>query len=109
MVQTKNVEAGKDLTRVRLAEITLKRLWGRHRLPDDFLREVEDWLFRAGWALFYTGTTFAAVKTRAAKGWLRLSSKRLTDELAQVARGEFDFDQHHTLLLGEATGDEDED
>jgi hypothetical protein len=109
LVRTKEVEADKDLTRVRLAEITLKRLWARHRLPDDFLREVEDWLFRAGWALFYAGTTFAAVRTTAVNGWPRLSSKRLTDELAEVARGEFDFHQHHTLLLGEATGDGDED
>jgi hypothetical protein len=109
LVQTRNAEAGKDLTRVRLAEITLKRLWGRHRLHDDFLREVEDWLFRAGWALFYAGTTFAAVKTTAVEGWPRLSSKRLSDELAQVAQGQFDFDQHHGLLLGETSGDGDDD
>ena len=109
LVQTKNAERGKDLTRVRLAEITLKRLWGRHRLPDDFLREVEDWLFSAGWTLFYADTTFAAVKTTAVKGWPRLSSKRLSAELVQVTQGRFDFDQHHTLLLGETTSDADDE
>ena len=94
---------------MRLAEITLKRLWGRHRLPDEFLREVEDWLFRAGWALFYAGTTFAAVKTTAVEGWPRLTSKRLSNEVGQVAQGQFNFDQHQALLLGETTGDGAED
>ena len=109
LVGTKKTEESKNRTRVRLAEITLKRLWGRHRLSDDFLREVQDWLLRAGWALFYAGTTFAAVKTTAVEGWPRMSSKRLSDELANVAKGEFNFDKHIGLLSGEMTGDEDED
>jgi len=66
-----------ERTRARLAEITLKRLWNRRRLRDDFLREVQDWLFRAGWALFYAGTTFAIVKTKAVEGWPRVTSKDL--------------------------------
>jgi hypothetical protein len=64
-----------ERTRARLAEITLKRLWSRRRLRDDFLREVQDWLFRAGWALFYAGTTFAIVKTKAVEGWPRVTYK----------------------------------
>jgi hypothetical protein len=88
----------REISRVRLAEITLKRLWGRHRLTDSFLAEVEEWLFRAGWALFYAGTTFAMVKTKAVEGWPRVSSKRLRGELEKVARGEFDFDRYFHLL-----------
>jgi hypothetical protein len=88
----------RDISRVRLAEITLKRLWGRHRLTDDFLAEVQEWLFRAGWALFYAGTTFAMVKTKAVEGWPRVSSKRLRGELDEVARGEFDFERYFRLL-----------
>jgi hypothetical protein len=94
-----------ERTRARLAEITLKRLWNRHRLRDEFLREVQDWLFRAGWALFYAGTTFAIVKTKAAEGWPRVTSKDLRAELTKVARGEFDFSRHYDLLLAEETED----
>jgi hypothetical protein len=90
-------------TRFRLAEITLKRLWNRDRLRDEFLQEVEEWLFRAGWALFYAGTTFGLVKTEAVEGWPRVTSKELEAELQKVARGEFDFSRHYHLLLDDET------
>jgi len=94
-----------ERTRARLAEITLKRLWNRHRLRDEFLREVQDWLFRAGWALFYAGSTFGIVKTKAVEGWPRVTSKNLRTELSKVARGEFDFSRHYYLLFAEETED----
>ena len=94
---------GQERTRARLAEITLKRLWNRRRLRDDFLREVEQWLFRAGWALFYAGTTFGLVKTKAVEGWPRVTSKDLRAELEKVGRGQFDFRRYYGLLLDEET------
>ena len=98
---------GRGTREIRVAEITLKRLWGRHRLDDEFLREVQEWLFRAGWALFYAGTTFALVQSRSVEGWPRISSKRLADTLKEVAEGTFDFDQHYHLLVGhESEGEE---
>ena len=93
----------KEYTRFRLAEITLKRLWKRHRLRDEFLREVQDWLFGAGWALFYSGTTFGLVKTEAVEGWPRVTSKELEAELHEVVRGQFDFARHYQLLLDDET------
>jgi hypothetical protein len=109
LLQAKAIESGKENTRARLSAMTLKRLWGRHRLPDDFLREVEEWMFRAGWALFYAGTTFAAVKTRSVEGWPRVSSKHLATELDKVAEDRFDFSRHYHLMLEDAddAGDED--
>lgn len=108
LVEAKATDLGKDMTRLRVAEITLKRLWGRHRLSEDFLLEVEEWLFRAGWTLFYAGTTFALVTTKSVQGWPRVSSKRLASELEQVVDGEFDFNEHLGLLLeGETSDDED--
>jgi hypothetical protein len=92
-----------ERTRARLAEITLKRLWNRRRLRDEFLREVQDWLFRAGWALFYAGTTFAIVKTKAVEGWPRVTSKDLGAELGKVARGQFDFGRHYNFFFDEET------
>ena len=94
-----------ERTRARLAEITLKRLWNRRRLRDEFLREVQDWLFRAGWALFYAGTTFAIVKTKAVEGWPRVTSKDRQADLLKLQRGEFDFSPHYDLLFSDETED----
>lgn len=96
LVRAKESERG--ATRFRLGELTLKRLWGRHRLSDEFLHEVEEWLFRAGWALFYAGKTFAIVSTKTVEGWPRVSSKRLADELKEVAQGRFRFEPFYQLL-----------
>jgi hypothetical protein len=93
----------KEHSRFRLAEITLKRLWGRHRLQDDFVREVTEWLFRAGWALFHAGTTFGLVKTESVEGWPRVTSKELGAELEKVARGQFDFGRHYNFFFDEET------
>jgi len=93
----------KERTRIRLAEITLKRLWKRRRLGDEFLREVQEWLFRAGWALFYAGTTFGLIKTKSVAGWPRVTSKELEAELEKVVRGRFDFSRHYHLLLDDET------
>jgi hypothetical protein len=92
-----------ELTRARVAEITLKRLWNRHRLRDEFLREVQDWLFRAGWALFYAGTTFGMVKTKSVEGWPRVTSKDVKAEIDKVVRGQFEFDRYYHLLREEQT------
>ena len=97
LVQPKPMMKGR--TRIRLAEITLKRLWKRRRLGDEFLREVQEWLFRGGFALFYAGTTFGLVKTKSVEGWPRVTSKELEAELDEVARGRFDFSRHYDLLL----------
>jgi hypothetical protein len=93
----------KGRTRIRLAEITLKRLWKRRRLGDEFVAEVQEWLFRAGWALFYAGTTFGLVKTKSVEGWPRVTSKELEAELEKVVRGRFDFSRYYHLLLDDET------
>jgi hypothetical protein len=93
----------KEGNRIRLAEITLKRLWKRRRLGDEFLREVTEWLFRAGWVLFFAGFTFAAVRVKSVQGWPRATSKELEAELEKVARGQFDFSRHYHLLIDDET------
>lgn len=103
LIALKGDESG-GVTRVRLSELTLKRLWGRERLSREFLEEVQEWLSRGGWTIFYARTTFAAVKTSAVLGWSRLSSKRMTDDLKKVRDGKFDFAGLYNLLK-----DEDED
>lgn len=105
MIHKKEEEIGREITRLRLAEITLERLWSRQRPPDQFLEEVRNWLFRAGWVLFYAGRTFAVVKVETVEAWPRLSSKGMTEVLKKVARREYDFSQLYPILTGLKTDD----
>jgi hypothetical protein len=90
LLEKRNEEGG--VSRARLSEITLRRLWQRDRLGRELLDEVEEWLWRGGWSFFYARTTYAVVKTSAVLSWSRLSSKRMHQELAQVREGTFDFE-----------------
>jgi len=103
-------EAGsKEVTRARLAEITLRRVSGRNRLTVEFVAEVQEWLLRAGWVLFFAGNTYAVVQTRVIEGWGRISSRSIRADLDRVSRGEFEFDDLERLLLGVEHPSEDDD
>jgi len=86
------------ITRVRLSELTLRRLWSRNRLPSEFLEEIQEWLSRGGWSLFFAQSTFAAIKTSAVQNWVRVSSKLMADDLDLIERGEFDFEKYAHLI-----------
>jgi hypothetical protein len=85
-------------TRIRLSESTLKRLWNRKRLSDDFLSGVSEWLLTAGWALFYAGSSYAAVQTSAVENWPAISSKRISKDIKAVREGRFVFDTFEHLF-----------
>jgi hypothetical protein len=63
---------------------------------------VQDWLLSAGWALFYAGGVYGAVKVEAVENWPTLASSRIHSILDRVALGEFKFDELEYLL---AAGD----
>jgi hypothetical protein len=109
LLSRRRKEATKEVTRARLSEITLRRLFGRQRISPELLLEVQEWLFRAGWVLFSAGTTYVVVKMKVIEGWGRISSKRIGDDLEHVLRGEFDFDTLEHLLLGSESLGEEED
>jgi hypothetical protein len=88
----------KPTTRLRLSESTLKRLWNRKRLSDDFLCGVSEWLLTAGWALFYAGSSYAAVQTSAVENWPAISSKRIWKDIKAVREGRFVFDTFEHLF-----------
>ena len=96
----KDSDADRPRTRARLAEITLKRLWNRNRLEEQFLAEVSEWLLTAGWALLFAGSTYGAVRTSVVENWSPISSKRIQGELDAVAAGQFDFTKLERLLDG---------
>ena len=95
------------VSRVRLSELTLRRLWGRDRISRELLDEVQEWLSRGGWSLFFAKETYAAIRTTAVSGWSRLSSKRMADDLKRVRAGDFDFDEHFHLLQSDEEGEAD--
>jgi hypothetical protein len=96
----------REVTRARLSEITLQRLFKRRRISPEFLAEVQEWLFRVGWILFFAGTTYAVVKMKVVDGWGRISSKRIQPDLEKAERGEFDYDSlEHLLLAAEPSGE----
>ncbi len=109
LIETKDRGSDRPTTRVRLAEITLKRLWNRSRLSDQFLAEVSEWLLTVGWALFFAGSTYAAVRTSAVENWPPISSKRIQTELNAVRAGKFDFAALEYLFDGSRGDDQVDD
>jgi len=107
LIEAKQTEAGKDVTRTRLSEATLRRLWCRSRITTEFVHEVQEWLFMAGWVLFFAGSTYAMINVRVVDAWLRISSKRLAKDIADVQRGKFDFAGLEHLLVRTEAGAED--
>jgi hypothetical protein len=110
LMQAREQEVHRELSRARISQSTLRRLCGRSQISNDFLLEIQEFLLHAGWALFCIGPThYAIIKLQAAQGWGRISSKRIEDELTQVAHGQYDFGQLDPLLLQQEPKPEDED
>jgi len=110
LVEAKQTEAGKDVTRTRLSEAALRKLWCRSRITTKFVHEVQEWLFMAGWVLFFAGSTYAVISVRVVDAWMRISSKRLAIEIADVQRGSFDFaGLEHLLLRTEESAEDSEE
>ncbi len=110
LMATKAVQSRSEKTRARLTDVTMRRLTGRTRISEEFLSEVQEYLLRAGWALFWAGSSYAIIKVSAIEGWARVSSKRIADDLRKVARSEFDFGQlTHLLSAGDEAVDDDDE
>lgn len=86
------------MTRLRVAEISLKRLWGRRRISPEFAEEVAEWLSSAGVTLFFAGSTYAVVRTSVVESWPRVTSKRISSDVRAVAQGTFDFSRLEHLM-----------
>jgi hypothetical protein len=98
------------VTRARLTEMTIRRLWRRTRIPEAFLLEVQEFLLSAGWALFWAGSSYAIIRSSAVEGWARVSSKKIEHDLDRLSRGRFDFeDVEHLLLSADHMIDDEDD
>jgi hypothetical protein len=109
LIEAKHTETGKDVTRTRLSEATLRKLWCRSRITTEFVHEVQEWLFMAGWVLFFAGSTYAMINLRVVDAWMRISAKRMAKEIAEVQRGKKDiFAKFEHLLLRNEEGPDDD-
>lgn len=108
LIEVRGEESAQPASRVRLSELTLKRLWCRSQWRPEFLEEVQEWLWRGGWTLFYAQNTYAAIKTSAVQSWARTSSNRMEDEIKAVQLGEFNYSKHlHLLSAKQVTNSDD--
>jgi hypothetical protein len=108
LLQKKSEDVGKEVTRCRLTQATLRRLLTRKQITTEFLVEVQEWLFRVGWVLFFAGDSYAMVKLSVVNAWGRVASTRIADDIDKAACGEFDFATLEHLLLQETNvGDDD--
>jgi len=109
LIEVKEQERQREVSRLRIAEISLKRLWGRRRISPEFAEEVAEWLSGADFTLFFAGTTYAVVKTSVVESWPRTTSKRLSADLLEVARGAYNFSELERLLPAPNQEEEEEE
>lgn len=108
LIEAKEVESGRELSRFRVAEISLRRMWGRQQITPQFVGEVNEWLFRAGRVLFFAGNSYGVILISAVESWSRLTSKLILEETNKALSGEFDFSSiEHLLSVGSVGEDED--
>jgi hypothetical protein len=109
-VREKELE-GREVSRARISQSTLRTLCSRSQITNDLLLEVQEFLLAAGWCLFCAGPThFAIIRRKAVEGWARISSGRIKDDLTKVQQGQFDFAPLEPRLTPQEsdTGDKDE-
>ena len=102
-IELRNEKRPKPMTRAQFTAPMLRRLWNRPRLSPEFLEHVSAWLAVAHWCFFNAGSTYAAVRVSAVKNWPRLGTEKMADELAEVAAGEFTFENHEHLLMDDSS------
>jgi hypothetical protein len=99
LLQAKEREIGRPLSRFCVSSLSLERMWGRRRITPELAEAVGEWLFRAGRVFFFTGDSYGVILTSAVDGWARLSSKRLEAEINEVLAGQYDFTTLEHLLV----------
>jgi hypothetical protein len=101
---------GRDISRARISQTTVRKLCGRSEVPLQFINEVQTILLAAGWCFFCASHShYALIKAKAVEGWARISSKRIKLDLDYACRGKFDFDALEGLLIEEAPLEEADD
>ena len=91
-IKRKEAEAGKEFSRLRLSEKTLKLLTGRRRIDGRFVADLNEALFDHNLVLVVTSDAIGLLKASSIRGFPRMNSERVKGELKQARRGELDYD-----------------
>lgn len=73
-------ERGRQVTRYRFSETTLRRISRRKALRQGFLTELEEEVAELGWLFFRLGPDFAVIDLTKSSTWTKLGAKRLKEE-----------------------------
>jgi hypothetical protein len=108
-VKRKETEAGKEFARLRVSEKAFERLTRRRRIDGRFVSDLNEALRDQNLLVVLTGDAIGVLKASAVKGWPRMTSDRLNDELRQLRRGTLDFDDLARELDDEGIDVEEDD
>lgn len=89
----KEAEMVKELSRLRLSEKTLKLLTGRRRVDSRFVADLNEALLDHNLVLILTGDAIGLLKASSIKGFPRMNSARLSDDLKLARKGELEYDE----------------
>jgi len=88
LIQAYGQEKGRNATRARISQATLRRLADRERLRSAFIDEWVDELAALGWSAFPVGDNFAIVESASTDGWPRIATSRIREELQKIHDGD---------------------
>ena len=72
-------ERGRQLSRYRFSQATLRKLSGRLALRERFVSDLEEEVAELGWLFFPLGADFAVLDISKADSWTKLGWKRLKE------------------------------
>ncbi len=75
-------ERGRQVTRYRFSETTLRRISRRKALRQGFLTELEEEVAELGWLFFRLGPDYAVIDLTKSSTWTKLTSVRVKRSLA---------------------------
>lgn len=81
---------GKEITRLRFSARSLHRLTGRERLHGSVYYDVFEQLRWHGWTAFLLRDGVALILTTSVEGWTKVSSRRVSVEISDAAKGRLD-------------------
>jgi hypothetical protein len=110
LIHLYETEKGKEISRFRLSRDSVRRLGLRLNLREAFTAEwaeamASDW----GWIAFAHREEFGLIRISAVSGWVRLGTKRVSEDLRRLRRGDCSVLTKIRDVLAQLPTEEDED
>jgi hypothetical protein len=109
LLEKRATKRNRTLSRARLSELTLRKLWQRNSFGPSFVFAVNEWLNDVSWAIFFAGTTYGAVRTGVVESWTTVAAKWLAEDADAIAGGTYDYADLEQTLFSENNDEDAED